>query len=80
MLDNYGYKYTLIIFNIYYFFFFHHNSNGCTNAPQYYVIRTLPVLLYPQVICFEFESVSYFYLNVLFTLPSVAKLVIPVDQ
>jgi len=34
MLDTQGYKHLLL---------FHYN-NGCTNAPQYYVIRTLPVL------------------------------------
>jgi hypothetical protein len=25
---------------------FFHTNNGCTNAPQYYVIRTLPILLF----------------------------------
>jgi len=30
---------------MYYLLLFHYNS-GCTNAPQYYVIRTLAVLFY----------------------------------
>jgi hypothetical protein len=42
MLDTYGYKYTQIVE---YSLFFHCN-NGCTNAPQCYVIRTLPLLFY----------------------------------
>jgi hypothetical protein len=35
-VDTEGYKYTLrLLF---------HCNNGCTSAPQYYVIRTLPTL------------------------------------
>jgi len=42
MLDDYGYKHTLRLCNTY---CFSSGNNGYANAPQYYVIRTLPVLL-----------------------------------
>jgi len=42
-LDNLGYKHTLRI-HMYHLLLFHCN-NGCTNTPQCYVTRTLPVLL-----------------------------------
>jgi hypothetical protein len=37
MFDTSGYKYTLLLLL--------HFNNGCTNAPQCYVIRTLSVVL-----------------------------------
>jgi hypothetical protein len=51
MLDTYGYKCTLRICNTYYF---PTATMVCTNAPQCYVIRTLPVLLK-----FEIFSVAF---------------------
>jgi hypothetical protein len=56
MLDTEGYKYThththththtqVVCYSL-----LSHGNNGCTNAPQCYVIRTLPVLfVYPCV-------------------------------
>jgi len=41
MLDTYGYLCTPVVS---YSLFFHRNS-GCTNAPQCYVVRTLPLSL-----------------------------------
>ena len=41
MLDTQGYKHSLRICNIYLFL---HCNVGCMNAPQCYVICTLPVL------------------------------------
>jgi len=45
MLDNLGYKHTLILCNTYCFF---HCNNCCKNAPHGYVVRTLPVLFILQ--------------------------------
>jgi len=43
ILDTKGYRYTLRIRITYCLLRY---NNGCTNAPQYYVIRTLPVMLH----------------------------------
>ena len=42
MLDTLGYRHTLRIRNTGCFLLY---NSGCTNTPQCYVVRTLPVLL-----------------------------------
>ena len=46
MLDTEGYKYTHSQYVILTAF---HSNNVCTNVPQCYVIRTLPVLYYSEL-------------------------------
>jgi hypothetical protein len=51
-----------------------HGNNGCTNAPEYYVTRTVPVLSVPYTsLCVQVKNVFTLYFDLMCStgLPSV---------